>query len=106
MLNRHFGIKTFVTWLLLFFTASLFAVTPARLTNLQITADIHTTHILLQLDQNIKYRLFTLAHPNRVVIDLPNSLLKLSLKNIATNNTAISQVREGHPVPNVLRLVF
>lgn len=68
--------------------------------NLEAKAAVHC-----QFSGVFQYRLFSLKHPERVILDLPNTNAKIS--NIQLKSSGlILHIRQGHPKPNTLRLVF
>ncbi len=76
-----------------------------KITNIQIS---NTTpcQIMIKLSSPVEPHIFTLAHPNRLVFDFPNTQLGIKLKSLAITNPAIKDVRSGQPVPGTLRIVF
>lgn len=52
------------------------------------------------------HRIFTLHHPERIVIDLPNTQAHFNPGFLARNTQLIKTVRVGYPQPQTLRLVF
>ena len=51
-------------------------------------------------------QLFALPHPDRLVVDLKNTQLATSLKNVNLSRTAIKNIRVGYPSHDVIRMVF
>lgn len=80
-------------------------VWAARLTDIQSTHADSKMHVELALTQPTQYHIFTLPHPDRLVLDLANTQLNTSLKKIALNDS-VTNVRSGYPKPSTLRLVF
>lgn len=64
------------------------------------------TQIALDVNNKVAYKLFTLPTPPRIVIDLPTMQLATSLEQVPLANTIITQIRQGHPIPGTLRIVF
>ena len=49
---------------------------------------------------------FMLSHPERLVIDIPNTPQRLNLAGLIVKRGLLVSVRQGHPTPGLLRLVF
>jgi len=64
------------------------------------------TRFVLDLDQAIDYRIFTLADPYRVVIDLPETTWKIGGGGRASGGGLISQYRYGLFRPGTSRVVL
>ena len=64
------------------------------------------TRIVLDLDESVDFKEFTLKSPDRVVIDLPQTKLTRSLPAPGSTGQFIRRMREGYPTEGVLRLVF
>jgi len=100
-------------WLSIFFITGLLSLScdtmaaeQISLTNIHALSLPSQTHLILDFNHNANYKLFTLDHPPRVVIDLPNVKLTTSLNKILMENSAIVHIRAGHPTPTILRLVL
>lgn len=78
----------------------------AQLTGITISNQNNKDRITFNLVGKANYNYFILTNPNRLVIDFPDSQLSMHLDQISIANTSISQIREGHPSANMLRLVF
>jgi N-acetylmuramoyl-L-alanine amidase len=52
------------------------------------------------------YRVFTLTHPDRVVLDLPEASSRVHVDRALKDKGLITQIRAGRPTPHTLRLVF
>ena len=78
----------------------------AILTSITIKQNNHNAMLHLNLDQNIKYKMFVLPNPDRMIIDLKNTHLNFNLNQLNNNGQLIKLVRSGLLQRNVLRLVF
>lgn len=78
----------------------------AQLTQLEIKQQANKTSLFFTVNGPFTHKIFTLANPNRVVIDFSDTRLGLNLRAINKNTSLISQVRGGRPNPKTLRLVF
>lgn len=81
----------------------LFATT---LETTRMMTDHKGVHIILTCSDRVAYRMFTLSHPERVVIDLPHT--RTGLRHVIPKSSLgdIRHLRVGIPRPNTLRLVF
>lgn len=92
----------FAVFLLGVFSAS----SAAEIENLRVWAGPDSTRAVLDLNQRVDYRLFTLDNPARVVIDIDNSALKGELPFDPELGGVINSVRHGVRNGTDLRVVF
>ena len=64
------------------------------------------TRLVFDLNQSVKYKVFRLHKPERVVIDLQNTRLKARFNKLAIPDPVIKAIRHGTPRANVLRVVM
>ncbi len=64
------------------------------------------TRIVLDMDEGVDFREFTLKSPHRFVVDLPQGRLAHSLPDSDSMGQFIHRMRKGYPVAGVLRVVF
>jgi N-acetylmuramoyl-L-alanine amidase len=69
------------------------------------TAPDHT-RLVFDLSQSIKYKVFRLHKPERIVIDLQNTKLKARFNKLAIPDPVIKAIRHGTPKANILRVVM
>jgi len=88
---------------------SLLAAAPmaysADLSGLQLVQDEQGTRALVEVDALSGYKVFTLANPDRLVLDLSDARLKPGVQMPGPNGV-VAGVRTGQPSPGTLRLVF
>ena len=60
---------------------------------------------VFSFDGSFSYHYFSLANPERIVVDLKQTSLKTHLKQVL-NNDIITKIRSGRPDKGTLRLVF
>ena len=83
-----------------------FAHAEVQLGQLRLSAGEESTRAELQLDAAPgDYRLFSLANPDRLVLDLPGAALADGFRPPAPNGRVIG-VRTGSPEAGKLRIVF
>jgi len=97
------GIRLFITVLLFLTSLPVFS---AEVSGFRVWADPVKTRAVLDLDSKTSYKLFTLANPDRVVVDLKKSELKAPLDLDTEHSGVIAGVRYGEPDENTLRVVF
>jgi len=56
--------------------------------------------------KDIKYKIFTLSSPDRIIIDIPNSKWKADSNAKGVMPNVIKKIRTGTPDKNILRIVF
>jgi N-acetylmuramoyl-L-alanine amidase len=81
------------------------ALHAADLREVRLTEDDTGTRAVLNLQGGSEYKLFSLANPDRLVIDLPEARLAPGF-SLPAPNGAVANVRTGKPVPGTLRIVF
>ena len=64
------------------------------------------SRIVLDMDAQVKFNVFTLQSPNRVVVDLTGTKLEGELPQPGTTGQFIKRIRLGYPKENIMRLVF
>ena len=99
MKNKWRTLGVIVGW----FVISLAHAAPIKITNVQLSDKSQGVQITVKLSEPAEPHIFTLANPDRLIFDFTNT--KLAVK-LASPHSPIINVRSGHPVPGVLRLVF
>src|SRR5699024_5436240 len=93
--------------LLAFFLATLsLSAVGGEVRNLRVWASPDSTRAVLDLDQRVDYRLFTLDDPARVVIDIDNVALEQALELDEEHSGVIRRVRHGVREGHDLRVVL
>ena len=77
----------------------------AQLKDLKLLAFDGQTQAELSLSDKASYKVFTLANPERLVLDLPSTTAAGNFK-LPGANGVISKVRTGQPTPGTMRVVF
>lgn len=78
----------------------------SRLTTIQVSDTRSSARLEFSLSQLTQYRVFTLEHPARLVVDFNNTRLDVNLNTVSLPSAIMQTVRAGHPTPSTLRLVF
>ena len=78
----------------------------AKVTGIYFSEVNHSQRINIMLNQPTVAHVFTLANPDRLVVDFEYANLKIHTKNIRATSLGIASVRHGHPTPSTLRIVF
>ncbi|QKK03281.1 MAG: AMIN domain-containing protein [Pseudomonadota bacterium] len=82
------------------------AATAGEVRNLRVWAGPDSTRAVLDLDQRVEYRLFTLDNPARVVVDIERVGLGSDLAIDEEHSGVIAGVRHGIQGGHDLRVVF
>src|SRR5690348_9083485 len=99
--------KKIMRWaILVIFFLPLLAFAKTALTEIDIKNTLSSARITLKLSDIPKQHVFSLSNPDRVVIDLTDTQLKINLKKIRIPSASIKNIRDGYPKPATLRLVF
>ncbi len=78
----------------------------AQLTAMRMHVQHGATRIIFNLDTVRLPRIFSLSHPERVVIDFQDTRLTTTLKNNMLRESPIKNIRIGYPAPHILRIVL
>lgn len=78
----------------------------AQLTRMAVVERGATTAVTFNLSDEFRYKLFTLDHPNRVVVDLKGVKKQVDLKQIKLDTTEIKRIRSGKRPGGTLRIVL
>ncbi|WP_198284595.1 N-acetylmuramoyl-L-alanine amidase [Beggiatoa alba] len=78
-----------------------------QLQSMQVATDTATSvRLLFDFSSPVRYRIFSLSNPERLVIDLENTKLSTSLVNFAKNHPLIQNIRSAPRNNNDLRIVL
>lgn len=96
-----------MTWLIRGFLLMLCctSVMAAQLSSIQYEIKKNRIVAVLNFDGSFSYHYFSLAHPERIVVDLKQARLQTRLTPVS-NNDIITKIRSGRPDKETLRLVF
>lgn len=97
--------------LLVLAVAGCAVVPPADRPPIVVDANVTVTEsgsnaFLVSLLGGTRYRAFTLAGPERLVVDLEGAEWSAADRGNATKNNLVSRMRHGEPKPGVLRIVL
>jgi N-acetylmuramoyl-L-alanine amidase len=98
--------RSLVFVLLTAFTATALAAPPAQVRDLRLWAGPDSTRLVLDLSQPVRYQLFTLAGPDRVVIDVENASLDAGQVPLPAAGGLVRAVRTGTQPGGTLRVVL
>jgi len=90
--------------ILILLNLSQFALASAKVNGLRVWTGPDDTKAVIDLSDQVDYKLFQLTNPPRVVVDIQNT--KLSIKLPLKDNPVIKKIRNGKKGRNTLRLVF
>ncbi|MFT3806612.1 N-acetylmuramoyl-L-alanine amidase [Arenimonas sp.] len=95
--------------ILLMLSVALVLASPAlsagELRTVQLQDQESSTRAVIELGSDAPYKLFTLANPDRLVLDLPGTRLSPQFKVPAANGL-VANLRTGKPEADTLRIVF
>ncbi len=99
-----------IAFLFCFFTTLLFAINSFgaskqnQVTKILITKQTNKTQFKFKLQKPVKYKVFTLSNPKRLVVDFNKSILTTNVKNLT--NPLFSSIRNSLNNQGRLRIVF
>ena len=82
------------------------ATAAEKLRSVQISSELNSTRLVLNLSGKVRFSTTTLSNPDRLVIDLRDTRNAANLKSLALDETAVHRVRSGIRDGDDLRLVF
>lgn len=91
-------------WLLILLMISSGVLTAADLNGLRGWADADGTRVVFDLSAPVKYKIFSLTNPNRLVVDLQKTHSEQPLGQVSTG--VVKSVRAGKRDGGGLRVVF
>ncbi len=95
------GILTF-----LFSTAFIPSVNAAEINSVRLSQIAEKTRIVFDVSGTIKYKVFQLDNPLRLVVDVANVPTRPSLSHLKLNNSPISKMRAAHRKGKDIRIVL
>lgn len=90
---------------LLLLISSFGADAAQKVDSLRVWASPQSTRVVLDISGEVKYKLFTLENPNRVVLDIEDTELKSKIDESTMTDSGITRVRYAHEKGRV-RIVF
>lgn len=78
----------------------------ATVEQIRVSQNEQLTRLVLDLDEAVSYKTFTLENPARLVIDISGGKTNKKLKLPALENTPVKNIRQGQLNPTTLRLVL
>ncbi len=78
----------------------------AKISSARISSQPHKTRLVLVSDKPVKYRVFALNKPQRVVLDIQNASLQTNLKHLSLSKTPIKSIRTAKRPNHHLRIVI
>ncbi|MCL1077396.1 N-acetylmuramoyl-L-alanine amidase [Parashewanella spongiae] len=91
----------------LLFLLPLQVIAANTLKGIRVWAAPESTRIVLDLGTKVKYKHFTLSKPNRLVVDLENTKLKVDLKKIKNSSKLLKRIRlSKSPKKSTARIVL
>jgi N-acetylmuramoyl-L-alanine amidase len=78
----------------------------ATVEQIRLSQNANVTRLVLDLDETVNYKTFTLQNPARLVIDISGGKTNKRLKLPILANTPVKNIRQGQLDPQTLRLVL
>jgi N-acetylmuramoyl-L-alanine amidase len=98
--------RPFLVVLLTVFAAKAMAASPVQVRDLRIWASPDSTRVVFDLTQPVRYEVFTLTAPDRVVIDLERTSLEAGRVPVPQGDGVVRAVRTGMQPGGTLRVVL
>lgn len=77
-----------------------------KVENIRLWHSPDRTRVVFEVSQSVAYSMFSLDKPRRLVVDIENADLSITLPDLDTANQHVSAIRFGNNKNNVLRFVF
>ncbi|NND81527.1 MAG: LysM peptidoglycan-binding domain-containing protein [Gammaproteobacteria bacterium] len=103
---RHPVQTLFFALILLGYVVSGQAESRQSIDNLRLWHSPDSTRVVFDVSSDVRYSMFSLDQPQRLVVDIENADLSFKLPSLQADNPHISAVRSGQPRAGVLRFVF
>lgn len=78
----------------------------AKLDSMSIKEDGGKTSIICMFTGSVKHKAFTLANPDRIVLDIDKTTLAMDVNKISLSKSLVNHIRSGRINQQTLRLVF
>jgi N-acetylmuramoyl-L-alanine amidase len=98
-------LRLFAASLVLSLFAQVADAAPARVTDVRLWSGPEGTRLVLELSGPVKHEVFTLDHPDRIVVDLDNAELA-TRKSLPAGQGPVKSVRSGPQPGHGLRFVL
>jgi len=79
---------------------------PIKLMGARLSQNGDQTRLVFEFSKAFQYRLSTLTHPHRFIVDLKGAVLATDLAHLPLDHSAIQSIRHSVHVQNTLRIVF
>lgn len=99
--------KLYRNWLIigiLLISQPVFALSEIK--GLRIWPSPGSTRVVFDITPDIKYKVYTMTAPERVVIDFVDTKLNTKLNSVVLKNSGINKIRSGVHAKNTLRIVL
>ncbi|MES3009007.1 MAG: N-acetylmuramoyl-L-alanine amidase [Pseudomonadota bacterium] len=100
---RHFAMVLLLIFTPLLFSEQLYA---AEVQEVRLWRAPDYTRVVLDLDRQVQYSVFTLENPHRVVIDLTGTEMKTNLSGLDFKDSPVTGMRSGKRADADLRIVL
>jgi N-acetylmuramoyl-L-alanine amidase len=77
-----------------------------KVENIRLWHSPDRTRVVFDVSENVAYSMFSLDKPRRLVVDIENANLSITLPDLDTGNQHVSAIRFGSKKNNGLRFVF
>ncbi|MFT5135023.1 MAG: N-acetylmuramoyl-L-alanine amidase [Arenicella sp.] len=77
-----------------------------KVENIRLWHSPDRTRVVFEVSENVAYSMFSLDKPRRLVLDIENANLSITLPDLDKANQHVSAIRFGSNKENVLRFVF
>ncbi len=64
------------------------------------------TRLVFDLSAPVKYRVFSLSNPKRVVVDMHDTSMRTPFKPLSVSDAVVASIRSGQPRPGMFRVVL
>lgn len=106
MYCKHFSLKIGISLFFILVGSSFSSVAAQSIQGVRVWSSPENTRVVFDLSGQVKYQVFTLDNPYRVVLDIDQALLKTQLDPKLFTHSSISKVRHAKQSNEKLRVVF
>lgn len=82
------------------------ATANAQLKEVRMWRSPDNTRIVFDLDKSVEHKIFVLENPHRVVVDIPQTVMRANPTSVNWSGSPVQSMRTGEHGKNNLRIVF
>ncbi len=102
----NISLKNWISWVVLLLLSVSIQGHAADINKVRLWLAPDHTRLVFDLSGPVDHKLFTLANPNRIVLDIPRSNMKAALTSLDLKGSPVTRIRSGKRQGKGLRIVL